>query len=146
MRESNVTERDAVRRYNWLVRKDKEIPVRTELTELVPIPHQASSHRRSSAYDVLLHVSSGTPLISLPASGARCTKWRDAAWIHHLEVGKAVRRKSDGSSARPHKEGMPSAAVARPHHLVLRTPQPGRSPVQIPLEPGLYSKGISRQH
>ena len=35
LRESNVTEREAVRRYNWLVRKDKEIPVRTELAELV---------------------------------------------------------------------------------------------------------------
>ena len=35
MRESNVTEREAVRRYNWLVRKDKEIPMRTELAELV---------------------------------------------------------------------------------------------------------------
>ena len=35
MRESNVTERETVRRYNWLVRKDKEIPVRTELAELV---------------------------------------------------------------------------------------------------------------
>ena len=33
-RESNVTEREAVRRYNWLVRKDKEIPVRAELAEL----------------------------------------------------------------------------------------------------------------
>ena len=35
MRESNVTERESVRRHNWLVRKDKEIPVRTELAELV---------------------------------------------------------------------------------------------------------------
>ena len=35
MLESNVTEREAVRRYNWLVRKDKEITVRTELVELV---------------------------------------------------------------------------------------------------------------
>ena len=34
-RESNVSAREAVRRYNWLVRKDKEIPVRTELAELV---------------------------------------------------------------------------------------------------------------
>ena len=33
-RESNVTEREAVRRYNWLVRKDKEIPMRAELAEL----------------------------------------------------------------------------------------------------------------
>ena len=33
-RESNVTEREAVRRYNWLVRKDKEISVRAELAEL----------------------------------------------------------------------------------------------------------------
>ena len=33
-RKSNVTEREAVRRYNWLVRKDKKIPVRTELAEL----------------------------------------------------------------------------------------------------------------
>ena len=33
-RESNVTEREAVRRYNWLVRRDKEIPVRAELAEL----------------------------------------------------------------------------------------------------------------
>ena len=35
MRESIVTEREAVRRYNWLVSKDKEILVRTELAELV---------------------------------------------------------------------------------------------------------------
>ena len=34
MRESNVTEREAVRRHNWLVRKDKEVPVRAELAEL----------------------------------------------------------------------------------------------------------------
>ena len=34
MRESNVTEREAVRRHNWLVRKDKEIPVCAELAEL----------------------------------------------------------------------------------------------------------------
>ena len=34
MRESSVTEREAVRRHNWLVRKDKEVPVRAELTEL----------------------------------------------------------------------------------------------------------------
>ena len=35
MREPNVSEREAVRRYNWLVRKDKEVPVRAELAELV---------------------------------------------------------------------------------------------------------------
>ena len=35
MRESNVSEREAVRRHNWLVRKDKEVPVRVELDELV---------------------------------------------------------------------------------------------------------------
>ena len=35
MRKSNMTEREAVRRHNWLVRKDKEISVRTELAELV---------------------------------------------------------------------------------------------------------------
>ena len=35
MRESNVSEREAVRRHNWLVRKDKEVPVRAELAELV---------------------------------------------------------------------------------------------------------------
>ena len=34
MRESNVTEREAVRRHNWLVRKVKEVPVRAELAEL----------------------------------------------------------------------------------------------------------------
>ena len=34
MRESNVTEREAVRRHNWSVRKDKEVPVRAELSEL----------------------------------------------------------------------------------------------------------------
>ena len=72
--------------------------------------------------------------------------WRDAAWVHHLEIGKAIGRKSDGSFARPYKEGMPSAARVRPHQLVLRAPQPGRSPLQIPLEPGFYSKGNSRQH
>ena len=35
MREPNVSKREAVRRYNWLVRKDKEVPVRAELAELV---------------------------------------------------------------------------------------------------------------
>ena len=34
MRESNVSEREAVRRHNWLVRRDKEVPVRTEWAEL----------------------------------------------------------------------------------------------------------------
>ena len=34
MRESNVSEREAVRRHNWLVRKDTEVPVRAELAEL----------------------------------------------------------------------------------------------------------------
>ena len=34
MRESNVSEREAVRRHNWLVRKEKEFPVRAELAEL----------------------------------------------------------------------------------------------------------------
>ena len=112
----------------------------------MPIPHQASGHRRSSAYDVLLHVSPRTPLIGLPTSGARRVEWRDAAWVHHLEIGKAIGRKSDGAFARPYKEGMPSAARVWPHQLVLSTPQPGRSPLPIPLESGLYSKGNSRQH
>ena len=34
MRESNVTEREAEHRHNWLVRKDKEVPVRAELAQL----------------------------------------------------------------------------------------------------------------
>ena len=55
-RESNVTEREAVRRYNWLVRKDKEIPVRAELAELTKqigaclqrAPLRGQSHRSTS--------------------------------------------------------------------------------------------------
>ena len=50
-RESNVTEREAVRRYNWLVRKDKEIPVRTELAELtkqIGAWHRSTSPQESS--------------------------------------------------------------------------------------------------
>ena len=34
MLESNVSEREVVRRHNWLVRKDKEVPVRADLAEL----------------------------------------------------------------------------------------------------------------
>ena len=95
---------------------------------------------------VQVHVPPRTSFIGIPASCARCAEWRDAARVHHFEVGKAIGREPNGPFARSHKESLPSAARARSCQLVLRTPQPGRSSLPVSLEPRLYSKSDSHQH
>ena len=66
MRESNVTEREAVRRYNWLVRQDKEIPVRTELTELVKQTGAWPAARTVERTIPQVHFAAGIEPVKLP--------------------------------------------------------------------------------
>ena len=66
MRESNVTEREAVRRYNWLVRKDKEIPVRTELAELVKQIGAWPAARTVERTIPQVHFAAGIEPVKLP--------------------------------------------------------------------------------
>ena len=66
MRESNVTEREAVRRYNWLVRKDKEILVRTELAELVKEIGTWPAARTVERRIPQIHIAAGIEPVKLP--------------------------------------------------------------------------------
>ena len=70
-RESNVTEREAVRRYNWLVRKDKEIPVRAELAELTKQIGAWPAARTVERTIPQIHFASGIEPVKLPV-GLRC--------------------------------------------------------------------------
>ena len=70
-RESNVTEREAVRRYNWLVRKDKEIPVRTELAELTKQIGAWRAARTVQRTIPQIHFASGIEPVKLSV-GLRC--------------------------------------------------------------------------
>ena len=70
-RESNVTEREAVRRYNWLVRKDKEIPVRAELAELTKQIGAWPAARTVERTIPQIHFASGIEPVKLSV-GLRC--------------------------------------------------------------------------
>ena len=70
-RESNVTEREAVRRYNWLVRKDKEIPVRAELAELTKQIGAWPAARIVERTIPQIHFASGIEPVKLSV-GLRC--------------------------------------------------------------------------
>ena len=70
-RESNVTEREAVRRYNWLVRQDKEIPVRTELAELTKQIGAWPAARTVERTIPQIHFASGIEPVKLYV-GLRC--------------------------------------------------------------------------
>ena len=70
-RESNVTEREAVRRYNWLVRKDKEIPVRAELAELTKQIGAWPAARTVERTIPQIHFASGIEAVKLSV-GLRC--------------------------------------------------------------------------
>ena len=67
----NVTEREAVRRYNWLVRKDKEIPVRTELAELTKQIGAWPAARTVERTIPQIHFASGIEPVKLSV-GLRC--------------------------------------------------------------------------
>ena len=70
-RESSVTEREAVRRYNWLVRKDKEIPVRAELAELTKQIGAWPAARTVERTIPQIHFASGIEPVKLSV-GLRC--------------------------------------------------------------------------
>ena len=70
-RESNVTEREAVRRYNWLVRTDKEIPVRAELAELTKQIGAWPAARTVERTIPQIHFASGIEPVKLSV-GLRC--------------------------------------------------------------------------
>ena len=70
-RESNVTQREAVRRYNWLVRKDKEIPVRAELAELTKQIGAWPAARTVERTIPQIHFASGIEPVKLSV-GLRC--------------------------------------------------------------------------
>ena len=70
-RESNVTEREAVRRYNWLVREDKEIPVRMELAELTKQISTWPAARTVERTIPQIHFATGIEPVKLSV-GLRC--------------------------------------------------------------------------
>ena len=70
-RESNVTEREAVRRYNWLVRKDKKIPVRSEIAELTKQIGAGPAARTVERTIPQIHFASGIEPVKLSV-GVRC--------------------------------------------------------------------------
>ena len=70
-RESNVIERETVRRHNWLVRKDKEIPVRAELAELTKQIGTWPAARTVERTIPQIHFASGIEPVKLSV-GLRC--------------------------------------------------------------------------
>ena len=87
MRESNVTEREAVRRYNWLVREDKEIPVRTELTELVKQIGAWPAARTVERTIPQVHFAAGIEPIKLPVG------------LRHIVAAEATNSKTEVDAA-----------------------------------------------
>ena len=87
MRESNVTEREAVRRYNWPVRQDKEIPVRTELTELVKQIGAWPAARTVERTIPQVHFAAGIEPVKLPVG------------LRHIEAAEATNLKAEVDAA-----------------------------------------------
>ena len=87
MRESNVTEREAVRRYNWLVRKDKEIPVRTELAELVKQIGAWPAARTVERTNPQVHFAAGIEPVKLPVG------------LRHIVAAEATNLKTEVNAA-----------------------------------------------
>ena len=87
MRESNVTEREAVRRFNWLVRKDKEIPVRTELTELVKQIGAWPAARTVERTIPQVHFAAGIERVKLPVG------------LKHIVAAEATNLKTEVDAA-----------------------------------------------
>ena len=87
MRESNVTEREAVRCYNWLVRKDKEIPVQTELTELVKQIGAWPAARTVERTIPQVHFAAGIEPVKLPVG------------LRHIVAAEATNLKTEVDAA-----------------------------------------------
>ena len=71
IREANAVEREAVRRYNWLVRKDREMPVRAELEEVVKQIEDWPVARTVERTIPQIHFAAGIEPAKLPV-GVRC--------------------------------------------------------------------------
>ena len=82
MRESNVSEREAVRRHNWLVRKAKEVPVRAELVELAKQIGAWPAARTVERTIPQIHFATGIEPVKLPVGvrhivGTEATNLKD---------------------------------------------------------------------
>ena len=87
MRESNVSERDAVRRHNWLVRKDKGVPVRAELAELVKQIEAWPAARTVERTTPQIHFAKGIEPVKLPVG------------IRHIVANEATNLKHEVDAA-----------------------------------------------
>ena len=87
MRESNVAKREAVRRYNWLVRKDKEIPVRTELAKLVKQIGAWPAARTIERSIPQVHFAAGIEPVKLPVG------------LRHIVAAEATNLKTEVDAA-----------------------------------------------
>ena len=87
MRESNVSEREAVRRHNWLVRKDKEIPVRAELAELAKQIGAWPAARTVERTIPQIHFATGIEPVKLPVG------------IRHIVANEATNLKDEVDAA-----------------------------------------------
>ena len=87
MRESNVSEREAVRRHNWLVRKDKEVPVRAELAELVKQIEAWPAARTVERTIPQIHFATGIEPVKLPVG------------IRHIVANEATNLKDEVDAA-----------------------------------------------
>ena len=87
MLESNVSEREAVRRHNWLVRKEREVPVRPELAELT---------KRIGAWPAARTVERTIPQISF-ATGIEPVKL--PVGLRHILAAEATNLKDEVDAA-----------------------------------------------
>ena len=87
MREPSVSEREAVRRYNWLVRKDKEVPVRAELAELVKQIEAWPAARTVERTIPQIHFATGIEPVKLPVG------------IRHIVANEATNLKNEVDAA-----------------------------------------------
>ena len=87
MWESNVSEREAVRRHNWLVRKDKEVPVRTELAELIKQIGAWPAARTVERTIPQIHFATGIEPVKLPVG------------LRHIVAAEAANLKAEVDAA-----------------------------------------------
>ena len=87
MRESNVSEREAVRRHIWLVRKDKGVPVRAELAELVKQIEAWPAARTVERTIPQIHFATGIEPVQLPVG------------IRHIVANEATNLKDEVDAA-----------------------------------------------
>ena len=122
MRESNVTEREAVRRHNWLVRKDKEVPVRAELAELTKQIGTWPAARTVERTIPQISFATGIEPVKLPV----CLRHIVAAEATNLkdEVEARANNGPDEVCGWPSSHASRRCDIGRPDHL-LQLSDPG---------------------